>query len=112
MAVEYNRSEYNHCDKRNGDVSSYSEPTPGYYADGILNFLRRLSPGTCIVLQYDSQRPTTATFQGFQNGAIILSDFDGFPGLAHLAIQTVNVISLGSFSRRPRDRRECDCGEE
>ncbi|MDO8159291.1 hypothetical protein FKQ51_18415 [Bacillus toyonensis] len=75
----------------------------------MLNFLRRLSPGTCIALQYDCQRPTTATFQGFQNGAIILSDFDGFPGLAHLAIQAVNVISLGSYScKRPRHYRDCE----
>ncbi|MED1405412.1 hypothetical protein P4U07_21830 [Bacillus mycoides] len=105
--------EYNHCEKRNQEVSNYDCPTSSFYADGILHFLRRLSPGTCIVLQYDSQRPTTATFQGFQNGAIILSDFDGFPGLAHLAIQKVNVISLGSLSGRyPRCHRECNCGEE
>ncbi|MEW9576505.1 hypothetical protein U9K47_14110, partial [Bacillus toyonensis] len=77
------------------------------------HFLRRLSPGTSIVLQYNSQRPTTATFQGFQNGAIILSDFDGFPGLAHLAIRAVNVIALGSYScRPPKHHRECGCGEE
>ncbi|WP_255260322.1 hypothetical protein [Bacillus cereus] len=112
MSVEYNRSEYNQCDKRNADIGNYNCSSSDYYADGILNFLRRLSPGTCIVLQYDCQRPTTATFQGFQNGAIILSDFDGFPGLAHLAIQKVNVISLGSFSRCQRERRDCGCGDE
>ncbi|MED1287526.1 hypothetical protein [Bacillus mycoides] len=105
--------EYNHCEKRNQEVSTYGCATPDHYADGILHFLRRLSPGTSIVLQYDSQRPTTATFQGFQNGAIVLSDFDGFPGLAHLAIQAVNVISLGSYSCRPsRHHRDCGCGEE
>ncbi|MEW9576518.1 hypothetical protein U9K47_14175, partial [Bacillus toyonensis] len=77
------------------------------------HFLRRLSPGTSIVLQYNSQRPTTATFQGFQNGTIILSDFDGFPGLAHLAIQAVNVIALGSYScKRPRHYKDCEYGEE
>ncbi|MGF9815382.1 hypothetical protein [Bacillus toyonensis] len=105
--------EYNHCEKRSPIGNDYDGPTSSYYADGILQFLRRLSPGTSIVLQYNSQRPTTATFQGFQNGAIILSDFDGFPGLAHLAIQAVNVISLGSYScRSPRHHRECGCGEE
>ncbi|OOR07099.1 hypothetical protein BW897_30545 [Bacillus cereus] len=79
----------------------------------MLHFLRRLSPGTGIVLQYNCKRPTTATFHGFQNGAIILSDFDGFPGLAHLAIQAMNVISLGSFSGRyPRCCKECDCRNE
>jgi hypothetical protein len=105
--------DYKHCEKRMPEVSDYGYPTSDCYTDGILHFLRRLSPGTNIVLQYNSQRPTTATFQGFQQGAIILSDFDGFPGLAHLAIGAVNVISLGSLScRPPRCHRECGCGEE
>ncbi|MGG5737435.1 hypothetical protein [Bacillus cereus group sp. IBL03679] len=80
------------------------------YTDGILHFLRRVSPGTCIVLQYDGQRPTTTTFQGFQYGEIILSDFGGFPMLAHLAIQAVNVIALGfPVCKRPKIHRDCDC---
>ncbi|OTW93152.1 hypothetical protein BK702_04900 [Bacillus thuringiensis serovar cameroun] len=79
----------------------------------MLHFLRRVSPGTNIVLQYDSQRPTTAIFQGFQNGAVMLSDFDGFPGLAYLAIHAIHVISLGSLpGRYPRCHRECSCGDE
>ncbi|MGF9815387.1 hypothetical protein ABEX49_24825 [Bacillus toyonensis] len=94
-------------------VNNYEGLTSSCYSNGILHLLRRLSPGTDIVLQYNSQRPTTATFQGFQNGAIILSDFDGFPGLAHLVIQAVNVISLGSFSGRyPRCCKECTCRDE
>ncbi|MFJ8457409.1 hypothetical protein, partial [Bacillus paramycoides] len=53
----------------------------------LRQFLRTLTPGTCIVIQFDSQRPTSATFQGFQgNDVIILSDFDCFPGLARIAI--------------------------
>ncbi|MGF9815393.1 hypothetical protein [Bacillus toyonensis] len=105
--------EYNPCEKRSPIGNDYDSPTSSCYSDGILHFLRRLSPGTCIVLQYNSQRPTTATFQGFQNGAIILSDFDGFPGLAHLAIQAVNVISLGSYTcKRPRHYKDCEYGEE
>ncbi|MFB6589484.1 hypothetical protein ACFCVQ_28535, partial [Bacillus thuringiensis] len=52
----------------------------------LLPFLQTLTPGTCIVLQYDCQPPTSATFQGFQgNNVIILSDFDCFPGLARIA---------------------------
>ena len=63
----------------------------------LLQFLRTLTPGTCIVIQYDSQRPTSATFQGFQgNNVIILSDFDCFPGLARIAINKINVISINS----------------
>ncbi|MGG1148167.1 hypothetical protein ABE246_06660 [Bacillus wiedmannii] len=72
----------------------------------MLSFLRRLSPGTCIVIQYDSQPPTTGTFQGFQNGLVILSNFDCFPGLAHLVVDKINVITLGSLPcELPR---ECD----
>ncbi|MEB9624390.1 hypothetical protein P4J20_21615, partial [Bacillus cereus] len=80
------------CEKRpmeNGNYQDYNEgyyQNEGYCRNGILQFLRRLSPGTCIVLQYDSQPPTSGTFQGFQNGLVILSDFDCFPGLAHLAL--------------------------
>ncbi|PFD30322.1 hypothetical protein CN285_28600, partial [Bacillus cereus] len=28
----------------------------------LRQFLRTLTPGTCIVIQFDSQRPTSATF--------------------------------------------------
>ncbi|MDT3498854.1 hypothetical protein NLU03_32520 [Bacillus toyonensis] len=63
----------------------------------LLQFLRTLTPGTCIVIQYDCQPPTSATFQGFQgNNVIILSDFDCFPGLARIAINKINVISINS----------------
>ncbi|OPA38172.1 hypothetical protein [Bacillus cereus] len=60
-------------------------------------FLHTLTPGTCIVIQYDCQPPTSATFQGFQgNNVIIVSDFDCFPGLARIAINKINVISINS----------------
>ncbi|WP_002151796.1 hypothetical protein [Bacillus cereus] len=63
----------------------------------LLQFLRTLTPGTCIVIQYDCQPPTSATFQGFQgNNVIILSDFDCFPGLARIAINKINVVSINS----------------
>ncbi|MFD6511360.1 hypothetical protein [Bacillus sp. NPDC060175] len=63
----------------------------------LLQFLHTLTPGTCIVIQYDRQPPTSATFQGFQgNNVIILSDFDCFPGLARIAINKINVVSINS----------------
>ncbi|MGH0613015.1 hypothetical protein [Bacillus cereus] len=81
----------------------------------LLQFLRTLTPGTCIVLQYDCQPPTSATFQGFQgNNVIILSDFDCFPGLARIAINKINVISINSpdcnrfCCKRRRHCKECD----
>ncbi|HFK1784788.1 MULTISPECIES: hypothetical protein [Bacillus cereus group] len=80
----------------------------------LLQFLRTLTPGTCIVIQYDCQPPTSATFQGFQgNNVIILSDFDCFPGLARIAINKINVISINSpdcnrFCCKRKHCRECD----
>ena len=63
----------------------------------LLQFLRTLAQGTCLVIQYDCQPPTSATFQGFQgNNVIILSDFDCFPGLARIAINKINVVSVNS----------------
>ncbi|KAB2393465.1 MULTISPECIES: hypothetical protein [Bacillus cereus group] len=81
----------------------------------LLQFLRTLTPGTCLVIQYDCQPPTSATFQGFQgNNVIILSDFDCFPGLARIAINKINVISINSpdcdrfCCKRRRHCKECD----
>ncbi|MEI4618445.1 hypothetical protein [Bacillus cereus] len=84
----------------------------------LLQFLRTLTPGTCIVLQYDSQKPTSATFQGFQgNNVIILSDFDCFPGLARIAINKINVISVNSpdcshFCCKRKHCRDCNHDSE
>ncbi|MFT4139823.1 MAG: hypothetical protein QM671_12595 [Bacillus sp. (in: firmicutes)] len=77
----------------------------------LLQFLRTLAPGTCLVIQYDCQPPTSATFQGFQgNNVIILSDFDCFPGLARIVINKINVVSVNSpdCSRFCCKRRKCD----
>ncbi|MEB9631708.1 MULTISPECIES: hypothetical protein [Bacillus cereus group] len=101
-----NEQNYCGCDKRPFENENYQDFHAGYYTGGILNFLRRLSPGTCIVLQYDSQPPTSGTFQGFQNGLVILSDFDCFPGLAHLALEKINVLTLGSLPCNPP--RDCE----
>ncbi|ANC22774.1 hypothetical protein WR52_29055 (plasmid) [Bacillus cereus] len=89
--------DFNRCDDqrdhhRNDENNRQVNNNPG-----LLQFLRTLTPGTCIVLQYDCQPPTSATFQGFQgNNVIILSDFDCFPGLARIAINKINVISINS----------------
>ncbi|KAB2393455.1 MULTISPECIES: hypothetical protein [Bacillus cereus group] len=82
------RRDHHRKDENNRQVNNNPE---------LLQFLRTLTPGTCIVLQYDCQPPTSATFQGFQgNNVIILSDFDCFPGLARIAINKINVISINS----------------
>ncbi|PEO80819.1 hypothetical protein [Bacillus toyonensis] len=82
------RRDHHRKDENNRHVNNNPE---------LLQFLRTLTPGTCIVLQYDCQPPTSATFQGFQgNNVIILSDFDCFPGLARIAINKINVISINS----------------
>ncbi|WP_089608099.1 hypothetical protein [Bacillus cereus] len=82
------RRDYHRKEENNRQVNNNPE---------LLPFLQTLTPGTCIVLQYDCQPPTSATFQGFQgNNVIILSDFDCFPGLARIAINRINVISINS----------------
>jgi hypothetical protein len=97
-----------HHKKEEVNVNNISSPE-------LLQFLRTLTPGTCIVIQYDCQPPTSATFQGFQgNDVIILSDFDCFPGLARIAINKINVVSINSpdcnrfCCKRRRHCRDCD----
>ncbi len=56
-------------------------------------FLRQLSPGIGVVLQYDDQRPAFGVFQGFQGGNVILTNYNGFPGLVRIAANRVNAVS-------------------
>jgi hypothetical protein len=102
------RREHHKREEQNVNVNNVSSPE-------LLQFLRTLTPGTCVVIQYDCQPPTSATFQGFQgNNVIILSDFDCFPGLARIAINKINVISINSpdCSRFCCKRKHCrDCHE-
>ncbi|MED4680310.1 hypothetical protein CN957_06410 [Bacillus cereus] len=93
--------DFNRCDDRRDHHRDHHRREENHRQETnnpeLLQFLRTLTPGTCIVIQYDSQRPTSATFQGFQgNNVIILSDFDCFPGLARIAINKINVISINS----------------
>ena len=61
----------------------------------IAQFLRTLSPGTRVFLQFNDRAPATGIFQGFQNGTVILTNFDGFPGLVHIAVRSINAVSVG-----------------
>lgn len=64
------------------------------------HFLRTLSPGISVVLQYDCAPPAFGVFQGFQGGNVILTNFNGFPGLVRIAANRVNAVSPftdGSF---------------
>ncbi|WP_051317175.1 hypothetical protein [Ectobacillus panaciterrae] len=69
-----------------------------FRSNNIVGFLRRLSPGTRVVLQYDDQPPASGVFQGFQNGTVILTNFNGFPGLAHIAVNSINAVSVAGSS--------------
>jgi hypothetical protein len=104
---DHRRREENRREENNHNNNNINTPE-------LLQFLRTLTPGTCVVIQYDCQPPTSATFQGFQgNNVIILSDFDCFPGLARIAINKINVISINSpdcnrFCCKRKHCRECD----
>ncbi|MGE7901434.1 hypothetical protein ACQKOI_23425 [Bacillus paramycoides] len=111
--------DFNRCDDRRDHHRDHHRKEENKRQENenpeLLQFLKTLTPGTCIVIQFDSQRPTSATFQGFQgNNVIILSDFDCFPGLARIAINKINVISINSpdcdrfCCKRRRHCRECD----
>jgi|GEM_PF-3669511 len=63
-------------------------------------FLETLSPGIQVILQYDHRPPAYGTFQGFENGNIILTDYDGFPGLVRIASEKVNAVSPFGYGRR------------
>ncbi|WP_155891175.1 hypothetical protein [Ectobacillus panaciterrae] len=63
--------------------------------NNVVRFLRRLSPGTRVVLQFDDQPPASGVFQGFQNGTVILTNFNGFPGLVHISVKSINAVSVG-----------------
>jgi hypothetical protein len=56
-------------------------------------FLASLSPGMGVVLQYDCQPPAFGVFQGFQGGFVILSDYNGYPGLVRIAACRINAVS-------------------
>ena len=77
---------YNHNNNNynNTNVAGVNDLTP---------FLRQLSPGTRVRLQYDSQPPATGVFQGFQNGFVLLDNFNGFPGLTRLLPRRINAVA-------------------
>lgn len=65
----------------------------GRRGDSIPAFLTTLSPGVQVELQYDHQRPACGTFQGFERGNVILTDYDGFPGLVRIAPNRINAVA-------------------
>lgn len=56
-------------------------------------FLSTVSPGVRVSLQYDCQPPAFGVFQGFQGGNVILSNYNGFPGLVRIAASRINAVS-------------------
>ncbi|MGF9814329.1 hypothetical protein [Bacillus toyonensis] len=80
-----------------------------YGNEGIRQFLRRLTPGTCILIQYDSQRPVRAVFQEFRRRTIVVSDVKGFhpcTGFTHIAINKINSVSVLSHCPNWEDCEE------
>jgi hypothetical protein len=65
----------------------------GHDECNLTPFLSTLSPGICVVLQYDCQPPAFGVFQGFQCGFVILSNYNGFPGLVRIAACKINAVS-------------------
>ncbi|MGE5653730.1 MAG: hypothetical protein ACM3ZQ_05605 [Bacillota bacterium] len=85
--------------RRNSRVASAFDRIDGrnfrrdFFDETTAHFLRQLSPGIGVVLQYDCMPPAFGTFQGFQNGNVILSNYNGFPGLVRINPERVNAVS-------------------
>jgi hypothetical protein len=69
------------------------------YENPIVNFLRTLSPGIQVELQYDCQPPACGTFQGFENGNVILTNYNGFPGLVRIAPNRINAVAPFGYGK-------------
>lgn len=65
----------------------------GLGENNLTPFLSTLSPGIGVVLQYDCQPPAFGIFQGFQCGFVLLSNYNGFPGLTRIAANRINAVS-------------------
>ena len=99
--------ERNNCGRFGGYVEKGYDDEERYQTNGnrwygrggnsITNFLSTLSPGINVMLQYDDQQPAFGTFQGFEYGNVILTDYNGFSGLVRIAVDRVNAVSPVEF---------------
>ncbi|OUB11892.1 hypothetical protein BK704_11410 [[Bacillus thuringiensis] serovar konkukian] len=76
------------------------------FRHSILGLLERLSPGTCIVIQFDCQPPVTAVFHDIFpcEDTISVSGLDGFDdcfGVTYIAIDRINAVSVVSNCPKP-----------
>lgn len=65
------------------------DPRPG----SLVPFLATISPGMRVALQYDCQFPSFGINQGFQGGTLMLSNYNGFPGVVRIAPCSINAVS-------------------
>jgi len=77
----------------------------GYGGFGGYGFWNTLSPGIPLIIQYDLQPPAFGIFQGFQDGLVVISNYNGFPGLVRIPIGLINAVSpwgggFGGFGYR------------
>ncbi|WP_129727032.1 hypothetical protein [Ectobacillus funiculus] len=86
-------------DKKENHHNVHHNVTNVAAVNDLTPFLRQLSPGTRVTVQYDSQPPATGVFQGFQNGFVLLDNFNGFPGLTRLLPNRINAISPSGGGR-------------
>ncbi|MFD2444905.1 hypothetical protein ACFSO7_13120 [Bacillus sp. CGMCC 1.16607] len=75
------------------DQDDWSVGQIGGNNSAIIQFLRTLSPGIRVELQYDCQPPASGTFQGIANGNVILTNYNGFSGLVRIAPSRINAVA-------------------
>ncbi|MGE5654110.1 MAG: hypothetical protein ACM3ZQ_07555 [Bacillota bacterium] len=60
----------------------------------LVAFLNSLSPGIEVVVQYDCQPASYGCFQGLREGNVLLTNYNGYPGLVRLRAERINAISV------------------
>jgi hypothetical protein len=85
-----------------GGPSFPAQAVSGLNEASLIPFLMTLSPGIAVSLQYDCQPPAQGIFQGFQGGFVIISDYDGYPGLVRIAADRINAVSPFAGCALPR----------
>jgi len=88
----------NNCGRDRGGWNQYGQ------GNSIPEFISQLSPGITVELQYDDQRPARGTFQGFEGGNVLLTNYNGFPGLVRIALNRVNAIAPFGYGSPRYDR--------
>jgi hypothetical protein len=82
-------------------LNGFPEDPMPYGSDPVALFLKTLSPGTGIMLQFDSQPSACGIFEGFSGGLVLVSGYNGFSGLMRIRPDRIIAVAVvGSANRK------------